>query len=89
MLRGIARYAGVHLYDDQGDVLFASNQLFGAHTVSGGRRTFALRQPVEIVYDLFAKQTVAENTATFDVTLPPKSTTLYYPGDKAALGALR
>ena len=81
VLRGIARAAGVHLYSEAGDVLFASRQIFGAHTVSGGPRTFALPRPVEVVYDLFERKTIAENTSEIEVTLEPRSTVLYYTGD--------
>ena len=88
VLRGIARNAGVHLYSEEGDVLFASPQLFGAHTVSGGPRTFALPHPVEVVYDLFERRTVAENTSQISVTLRPRSTALYYTGDAKTLAAL-
>jgi len=81
VLRGIARYAGVHLYNEAGDVIFAARQLLGMHTVAGGPRTFTLPQSVEVVYDLFARQTIAQNTDWFKVTLPRKSTALYYTGD--------
>ena len=38
VLRGIARSAGVHIYSDAGDVLYANRSLVGVHTLSGGRR---------------------------------------------------
>src|SRR4030042_2755779 len=38
VLRGIARFARVHIYSDAGDVLYASRQLLGVHTVGGGNR---------------------------------------------------
>ncbi|MBN1872897.1 MAG: beta-galactosidase [Anaerolineae bacterium] len=89
VLRGIARYAGVHLYSEDGDVLFASRHLLGVHTLSGGSRIFTLPKPVEIVYDLFARQTVVQkpagHVAQFKVILDAKSTTLYYTGDKETL----
>ena len=88
VLRGIARNAGVHLYSEEGDVLFASPQLFGAHTVSGGPRAFALPHPVEVVYDLFERRTIAENTSQISVTLRPRSTVLYYTGAAKMLAAL-
>ena len=88
VLRGIARAAGVHLYSEAGDVLFASRRLFGVHTVSGGLRSFALPHTVEVVYDLFARREVAEKTAQIKTTLPPRSTTLYYTGDAERLSAL-
>ncbi len=88
VLRGIARYAGVHIYNDQGDTLYATLQLLGVHTAAGGQRTFCLPHPAEVVYDLFEKKPVAQATNTFQVTLPPASTALYYTGEAALLEAL-
>ncbi len=82
VLRGIARHAGVHLYNEQGDVLYATPDLLSVHTVSGGPRTFKLPRPVELVYDLFAGRAVAVNVSAFEVDLPPASTALYYTGPK-------
>ena len=53
VLRGIARNAGVHLYSEKGDVLYATPDLLAVHTVSGGCRTFSLPRQVEVVYDLY------------------------------------
>jgi hypothetical protein len=81
LLRGLARFAGVHLYSEAGDLLYAAPQLLGAHTVAGGDRTFALPAKVEVVYDLFEDREVARNMARFQVDLEPTSTVLYYTGD--------
>jgi len=88
VLREIARFAGVHLYSEDGDVLHVSRQLMGVHTVSGGERTFALPQQVERVHDLYNGRAVAENADRFTVTLAPASTELYYTGDAATLAGL-
>jgi hypothetical protein len=88
LLRGIARYAGVHIYNDQGDTLYATLNLLAVHTAAGGDRIFTLPAPVEIVYDLFGKKTIAEKTDHFQVSLPPASTALYYTGDTSALGEI-
>jgi hypothetical protein len=50
------------------------------HTVAGGEREFALPERVEVVYDLYARQVVARDSARVAVTLPPRSTALYYTG---------
>ena len=88
VLRGVARHAGAHIYNDQGDVLYATPSLLSVHTVAGGERTFALPQPVEVVYDLFANRPLAHNAAEFCAELPPASTALYYTGPAAALADL-
>ena len=89
VLRGIARHAGVHLYSEAGDVLYATPDLLSVHTVGGGERTFTLPGKVEVVYDLFASRLVASDTDRFQVNLPPASTALYYTGKSEALSSLR
>lgn len=88
LLRGIARFAGVHLYSEAGDVLFASKELLGVHTVPGGRRVFTLPTEVEVVYDLFGNRTIATDTGRFSVDLPPRSTSLYFNGATDLLARL-
>ncbi len=88
VLRGIARYAGVHLYNDKGDVLYATPDLLSVHTVAGGERTFELPQQVEIVYDLYQNRLVGRDLQRFKVQLPPASTALYYTGKTQLLESL-
>ena len=88
VLRGVARFAGVHLYNEDGDVLYATPRFVAAHTVKGGPRTFKLPQPAEVVYDLYQRKLLGQNTAEFCTQLPPASTALFYTGPAAALRAL-
>jgi len=85
VLRGIARYADVHLYSDRGDVLYAAENLLSVHTISGGKRTFALPSEKEIIVDLFENKMIARDTRKFRVNLPPASTALYYMGKRNLL----
>ncbi len=80
VLRGIARFAGVHLYNADGDVLYATPELLSVHSVSGGPRVFKLPRPAEVVYDLFNERVLAHNVTEFSVELPPASTALYFTG---------
>ena len=77
LLRNIARYAGAHIYSDQGDVVYATRDLLAIHTLSGGSRRVPLPRQAKTVHDLFANKQVAQNTSTLHVKLPPNSTTLY------------
>ncbi len=86
VLRGIARFAGAHLYNEDGDVLYATPDLLSVHSVSGGPRTFKLPKTAEVVYDLFNKRVVAAHAAEFQVELPPASTTLFFTGPRSRLG---
>jgi hypothetical protein len=89
VLRGIARQAGVHLYNTEGDVLYATPDLLSVHTVAGGARTFQLPRQVEVVYDLFNDRVLERDTAQFCNQLPPASTALYYTGDARRLEELK
>jgi hypothetical protein len=88
VLRGIAKYAGVHLYSEDGDVLYANKQLLAVHTIRGGKRTLRLPESVEVVYDLFERKIIAENTDTLKVELPKRSTSLYFTGTSEILDSL-
>ena len=85
VLRGLARYAGVHLYNEDGDVLYACRELLAVHTLRGGRRTFRLPRRVDVVYDPFKKTAVAYDSDVFEVVLSKVSTSVFYTGsaDKA------
>jgi hypothetical protein len=85
VLRGIARWAGVHLYNEDGDVLYATPDLLSVHSVAGGPRTFKLPRTVEVVYDLFNERVVARDAAAFDTVLEPASTALWYAGREGRL----
>lgn len=77
LLRNIARFAGAHIYSDDGDVLYASRELLGVHTIAGGRRRFTLPRAAGEVIDLFANRVVARGASHFEVELAPASTAFY------------
>ncbi len=77
VLRGVAGWAGVHIYSDAGDVLYASRSLLGVHTVRGGRRVFRLAARAAAVEDVFGKKVIAKGVTEFEVGLEPRSTALY------------
>ncbi|HZT28895.1 MAG TPA: hypothetical protein VFA33_03360 [Bryobacteraceae bacterium] len=77
VLRNAARFAGAHIYNGDGDVIYANRDVLGVHTVSGGPRLFKLPRAAEEVLDLFQDKIVARHTAAFEVSLPPASTALY------------
>lgn len=89
VLREIARFASVHLYNEEGDVLAASRNLLSVHTLSGGKRLFRLPAVAEVVFDLFNRKVVAQNADQFEVSLTPASTSLYFTGPKSLLDRLR
>jgi hypothetical protein len=88
LLRGVARWAGVHLYSEAGDVLYATRDLLAVHTVGGGERTFRLPRTAEVVHELLDDRPVARDADSFSVTLPPASTSLWFAGPRSVLAKL-
>jgi hypothetical protein len=76
ILRAIGRRAGVHLYIDTEDIVWASRDLLAVSVNDGGQRTVRLPYPRRVV-DLWTGTTIAGNSDTFSVTLPPHGTGLY------------
>lgn len=80
ILRNIAKYAGVHIYSDYDDVVYANDNFLVVHTKHAGRRT--LRLPKECdVYDLFKDESIAKHSKEFTVELPQYHTAFYFLGD--------
>lgn len=88
VLRGVARYAGVHLFSEAGDVLHATPDLLAVHTTGGGPRTFRLPRRAEVIYDLFATREVARDAEAFDVTVAKASSSLWFTGTAERLTSL-
>ena len=64
LLRDFARKAGVHIYSDNGDVLFAGNGFLTFHAASAGEKT--IRLPEEsTVSDLFSGSAVLKQGKCF------------------------
>lgn len=76
VLRGIARYAGVHIYSEDDDVLYANRHYVALHTAKGGLKTIHLPEPAD-VRDAFTGKPVAEDVETFTVSVPSHSTQLF------------
>jgi hypothetical protein len=77
VLRAVARWAGVHIYSDAGDVLTANQSLLGIHSLSGGERVIRLPRRVAAVVDVFNGKTIARETSEIRVVLEPRSTSLF------------
>ena len=78
VLRSVARDAGVHVYCDSGDALYANSRLLAVHTgEEGGPRTFSLPHSASVV-ELFDNRTVSDAPVDrFVDEMPPFSTRLY------------
>ncbi len=81
-LRTHLKEAGVHLYVDADDVVYAGNGWCCIHTEEGGDRTVHFPFPVTIT-DAFAQQNIAQDITQVELTLGPRSTTLLQVDRKA------
>lgn len=78
-LRAVWRDAGVHVYLEADDVLYAGRGWIGVHTVEGGERVLALPETLgetPRVRDAFRDRELAVRGRCVALTLPPRSTTL-------------
>ncbi len=75
LLRGIARQAGVHIYSDGDDVVYAGRGLLAVHTSYAGPRTLKLPSRWT-AYDPFEHRILAKNTSQMTIQLPARRTIL-------------
>jgi hypothetical protein len=76
-LRQLAREAGVHIYCETEEPLYANGRLIALHSVKGGKRTVALPKPCRQVRELFSGRLLGEDVTRFEDTLTPPCTVLY------------
>jgi hypothetical protein len=77
VLREILRRAGVHLYVDGEDPVYANQRLLAIHTKEGGEKKIALMQVCKKVVDVFTGTTVAENVKEFSYRFETPDTALF------------
>jgi hypothetical protein len=88
VLRGIARKAGVHLFESGDDVLYVNKSFFGIHTVRPGKRTLRFPKPTDL-YDVYHGATVAAKAKDVTLDLPVRHSALYFMGTKDEWDALK
>lgn len=87
MLRNLAHLAGVHVYRESNDILFADRNFVAIHT-GKDPATDTLKLPrVTPVYDVFGRKVMSPGTDSLKLDVPPYSTALYYLGDPAKFRA--
>lgn len=75
ILRGIASFAGVHVYNHTDDVCYISRNYIALHALGAGKRLLTLPQTSN-VHDVFADEVVAKNVTSLFVDCPARSTML-------------
>ncbi len=68
LLREIARRAGVHIYTEKGDQVFANPSLLAVHAACDGERTMLLPESVT-VKDAFTGESVGERVNEFAIVM--------------------
>ncbi len=76
LLRNIARAAGVHLYIDTPDVVWASKRLLAVCVNNGGPRTIHLPRAAN-VRDLYGGTALGDGVESFEADFAPKATRLF------------
>jgi hypothetical protein len=76
LLRHVARFAGVHIYSDRDDVVYADRRFLAVHTLAAGERRVSLPRVAD-VHDAFTGEPVAGRTTRFNVKLAAEDTVVY------------
>ncbi|MBI4551968.1 MAG: hypothetical protein HY710_06870, partial [Candidatus Latescibacteria bacterium] len=80
LLRGMAKWAGVHIFSESDDVLSASHDWVSLHTVKPGPKRLVLPRRAAQVWDAFSNRLVGTDLAEIQETFDAPETRLYYYG---------
>ena len=79
-LRHVAQNAGVHVFIDGDDNLYASRDVVSIHANHAGRKTIRLPQICDVV-DVFSGEVVARETNSFEITMDAFETRVFLTGN--------
>ncbi len=77
LLRSIAKEAGVHLYGDGGDTIYASQGFLAIHTGSAGKKTLHLPKGVQELHEIFNDSRIPVTNGIVQVDLTFGQTRLW------------
>ena len=77
VLRELARYAGVHLFSESEDVLYADRNHVAIHTVRGGVKTIRLPWRSD-VWEMYSNRQVGRDCTAFEDRMEAGATHLYF-----------
>lgn len=77
LMGNILRYAGVHIYDDQGDMLWANRSFLAIYSQADGLRRLYFPRPV-IVQDAYEEKQLGAGITSIEVNLRKWETRLFY-----------
>jgi beta-galactosidase len=88
LMRNLAKMAGVHVYRDADDILYADRHFVCLHTgAEAAQDTLRLPQATP-VYEVFSGKLLSAKADSVKLEVPPYTTVLYYLGDPAKLEAV-
>ncbi|MHB9024696.1 MAG: hypothetical protein ACYC7E_11065 [Armatimonadota bacterium] len=76
LLRAVARYAGSHIWNEDGDVIYASDSLVALHSVKQGARLLKLPHP-STVTDAVSGEKLGEGLTEIRLTITPPETRIF------------
>jgi len=80
ILRAIAKAAGVHLYDEADDIIYANQSFLAIHTNKAGERIVNLPRKTDL-YEVFDDQVLGRNINRLKLNLPAYTTKLIFMGN--------
>lgn len=82
-LRTLAEEAGVHIYADRDDILYANSAFISFHAAAAGRKTLRLPEAADIV-DAFSGKILASGVKTWTFQARLHDSFLFYIGDSSS-----
>ncbi|GAF68936.1 unnamed protein product, partial [marine sediment metagenome] len=79
VLKEVARYAGVHIFSEWEDVLYADHNYVALHTVRAAVKTIRLPHRADI-WEVYSNRRVGRDCTEFQDWMEAGSTHLYYYG---------
>jgi hypothetical protein len=76
-MRNIAREAGVHLYDAQGDMIWANNAFLAVYSQGAGRREIRLPTPMTVT-DAYSGEQLGTGLTSLVLDMGLWETRLFY-----------
>jgi len=76
LLRAAARYAGSHIWNEENDVIYASDSLLALHSVKKGPRTLKLPRPCTVT-DAVTNERLGEGMREIRVEINPPETRIF------------
>jgi len=76
LIQNIARFAGVHIYLDQGDMVWVNKSFIAIYSQIGGRKTLHIPVAMDI-FDAYSQDLIASNASTIEFLMEKWETRLF------------